>query len=728
MGSAARSIAGGVAATLAFLAPAPARADFQEQSGKVVSAGAAWAQGFEADPASALLLYDTSFMPIAPEQIGEHLRLDPAEAIEGQQALEFGGEVPFGYLRIDTASVAGHRIELKLWQKPRGTRAIASLQWYTGEDQRNAMALAELPFQPTGRATDDGWEEWSSGPVDALLGGALPAYYVQIYDEQMPTARQGLSGYDFGALVLIDGVELVDLGPAAVPTAPCTLPVERATCGPEGACLYGQCADAAATLGPWLENAALRADYLARRAFEFSTFEGGRAPRQHTAEAAQRFAQMATASSRADYWELYTQAIDLLGDGHASIAVPVYTDRLYAGVCLYQGIADLLPGGGSAPMIFDASPRNPIGQRLAPGDILTEIDGASVSSWIAAAARYLDYSGDPGGRLVNITPMVFDAALRTGATLRFSRCAVTSSVATSSTSPRACRPEEVELIDIDLAEASAGVWTNQPPSWKSDYVTCDFRLNRPVESSARGREYDYSGYLDREGVRAVQINGVPEPAQSQAWAAPIQEALGIGPAKILFDQRQGLGGSVGGVDLIVGYLLDPSDAWGAEFIPAIDTLSAALRAGLRSCAAQPAAIRDAACAMFFPWALGESHPGRGAAAHSKLAVLNSRDVSGNDYTSQLFSLRRVGETRIFGPAPTYGAFGVIWTLPAYGGESVGGSFQVHDTVFLSAADDPSEDFRTTHGVVPEEVVFQTQSDAVRGIDTTIQAALRWLNP
>ncbi len=725
MGRTEQTTARGLAATLALLAlaPGPARADFQERTGKVVSVGAAWSQGFEDDPD--LLLYDTSFTPIPPERIGEHLRLDPAEAIEGQQALEFGGEVPFGYLRIDTSSVAGHRIELRLWQKPRGTRAMASLQWYSGEDQRNAMALAELPFQPTGRATDDGWEEWSSGPVDALLGGALPTYYVQIHDEQMPTARQGLSGYDFGALVLIDGIELVDLGPAAVPTAPCTLPVERATCGPEGACLYGQCADAAATLGPWLENPALRADYLARRAFEFSTFEGGRAPRQHTADAAQRFAQMATAPSRADYWELYTQAIDLLGDGHASVAVPVYTDRLYAGVCLYQGTADLLPGAGAAPMVFDASPRNPIGQRLAPGDILTEIDGASVSSWIAAAGRYLDYSGDPGGRLVNITPMVFDAALRTGATLRFSRCAVTSSVATSSAAPRACRPEEVELIDIDLAEASAGVWSNHPPSWKSDYVTCDFRFQRPVESGVGGRDYDYAGYLDVEGVRAIQINGVPEP--TQAWATPIQEALGTGPARVLFDQRQGLGGSLGGVDLVTGYLLDPSDAWGAEFIPAIDTLSAALRAGLRSCAAQPAAGYDDSCGMYFPWELGESHPGRGAAAHSRLAVLNSRDVSGNDYTSQLFSLRRVGETRIFGPAPTYGAFGVIWILPAYGGESMGGSFQVHDTVFLSSADDPSEDFRTTHGVVPDEVVFQTQSDAVRGIDTTIQAALRWLN-
>lgn len=714
--------------TLAMMAgPGAAWAGFDPRTGKIVGDGAAWTQGFEADLSGALLLYDTRFLPIPAEQLSEHLRSDTAEAIEGQQALAFGGEVPFGYLRINTASVAGHRVELKLWQKPRGTRAMISLQWYSGEAEQTAMVLAELPFQPTGRATDDGWEEWSSGPVDAALGGALPAYYLQIYDEQMPTARQGLSGYDFGALVLIDGVELLDLGPAAVPTAPCTLPIEGATCGLEGACLYGRCVDAAAGLGPWLEAPALRADYLARRAFEFSTFEGGREPRRHTAAAAQLFEQMTTASSRARYWELYTQAIDLLGDGHASVAVPAYTEQLSAGVCLYQSVADLLPGAGNAPMVFDASPRNPIGQRLAPGDVLTEIDGASVAAWMAAAGRYLGYSGDPAGRLVNVTPAVFEAALRTGATLRFSRCAATSSVSTSSVAPRACRPEEVELIDIDLAEASAGVWANDPPRWKSDAVICDFRLKRPVESGSRGRDYDYAGYVDVDGVRAIQINGVPEPTQTPAWGQAIEAALGSGPARVLFDQRQGLGGSVGAVDLIGGYLLDPRDAWGAEFIPALDNLSPGLRAGLRSCAAQPGSIDDASCAMYFPWALGEAHPGRGAAAHTRLAVLNSRDVSGNDYTSQLFALRRSAETKIFGPCPTYGAFGVIWTLPAYGGEALGGSFQVHDTVFLSSADDPSEDFRTTHGVVPEEVVFQTQSDAVRGIDTTIQAALRWLN-
>lgn len=726
--SAWKRLTSAVALLALAVGPRAARGDFEPRTGKVVRGDAAWAQGFEEDPAGALLLYDSRFMPIPAERLAEHLRLDPAEAIEGQRALELGGEVPFGYLRINTASVAGRRIELRLWQKPRGTRVMFSLQWYSGEGEQTAMILAELPFQPTGRATDDGWEEWSSGPVDAALGGALPAFYLQIYDEQMPTARQGLSGYDFAALALIDGLELIDLGPAAVPSAACTLPVEQATCGLEGSCLYGRCVDAAASLGPWLENPALRADYLARRAFEFSTFEGGREPRRHTAAAAQLFQAMTTAPSRARYWELYTEAIDLLGDGHASVAVAAYTERLSAGVCLYQSVADLLPGGGNAPMVFDASPRNPIGQRLAPGDVLTEIDGATVPAWMAAAGRYLDYSGDPAGRLVNVTPMVFEAALRTGATLRFSRCAVTSSVSTSSAAPRACRPEEVELIDVDLAEASAGVWANDPPRWKNDVAICDFRLKRPVESGSRGREYDYAGYRDLEGVRAIQINGVPEPTQSPAWEQAIEAALGPGPAQVLFDQRQGLGGSVGAVDLIGGYLLAPSDAWGAEFIPALETLSPALRAGLRSCAAQPGAIDGASCAMYFPWALGEAHPGRSAAAHAKLAVLNGRDVSGNDYTSQLFSLRRSSETRIFGPGPTYGAFGVIWSLPAYGGEAIGGSFQVHDTVFLSSADDPSEDFRTTHGVVPDEVVLQTQSDAVRGIDTTIEAALRWLNP
>lgn len=221
------------------------------------------------------------------------------------------------------------------------------------------MALAELPFrQPTGRATDDGWEEWSSGPVDALLGGALPAYYIQIYDEQMPTARQGQSGYDFGALVLIDGIELVDLGPAAVPTAPCTLPVERATCGPDGACL----SDSAPTPQPSAPGSETRRS--ARTIWPggpLSSPPSREAERPGSTPPEPRLnvsAQMATASpSRIFGRASTTQAINLLGDGHASIAVPVYHGIAYTpGVC-FACRAPLISCRGRAPHPWSSTPR-----------------------------------------------------------------------------------------------------------------------------------------------------------------------------------------------------------------------------------------------------------------------------------------------------------------------------------------------------------------------------------
>ena len=133
------------------------------------------------------------------------------------------------------------------------------------------------------------------------------------------------------------------------------------------------------------------------------------------------------------------------------------------------------------------------------------------------------------------------------------------------------------------------------------------------------------------------------------------------------------------------------------------------------------------CGNSFRWVLGDVAGGtRGNAAGSKLAVLNSVDVSGNDYLSRLITERAEGETRIFGPSDTFGAFGVIWSLAGHVGEFSGGSFQVHDTLFLQSVSDTNTDFVTSFGIPVDEVVRQKQSDAVLGKDTLIEAARAWL--
>jgi hypothetical protein len=51
---------------------------------------------------------------------------------------------------------------------------------------------------------------------------------------------------------------------------------------------------------------------------------------------------------------------------------------------------------------------------------------------------------------------------------------------------------------------------------------------------------------------------------------------------------------------------------------------------------------------------------------------------------------------------------------------------VHDTIFAQSMQDTNLDFVTGTGVSPDEVVMQTQRDAVLGVDTMLERARAWL--
>ncbi len=108
-----------------------------------------------------------------------------------------------------------------------------------------------------------------------------------------------------------------------------------------------------------------------------------------------------------------------------------------------------------------------------------------------------------------------------------------------------------------------------------------------------------------------------------------------------------------------------------------------------------------------------------------VAILNSFDASGNDYTSRLIPYR-TGPTRIFSPGPTCGAFGPVYAMPSHFDEISGGRMQHHDTLFLERSGDDTTEFATGVGVPPDELVFQRQSDALQGIDTIVETAKAWL--
>ena len=137
-----------------------------------------------------------------------------------------------------------------------------------------------------------------------------------------------------------------------------------------------------------------------------------------------------------------------------------------------------------------------------------------------------------------------------------------------------------------------------------------------------------------------------------------------------------------------GLLLTEQDFDRAEIVPVFERpLDDALWDELNTCSS---AYMAGECGSYWPWILHENsymtQSLRGVAGATKLAILNGRDVSGNDFTTKLATYR-AAPTRIFGGSVTYGAFGPVASLPAYFHEVMGGSMQLWDSIFVQTPGD-----------------------------------------
>lgn len=706
-------------ALLLMAAGPAAAAHFDPATGAVVLEGSTFSYGFEgADDRGALAMFTRRGMEVPAADVDALLVQD---AIQGQRALAVGGAAFLA--RIDLAALGagptlhGRRVEVRYWHRARGLRVVGHVSW-TADGQ---SSLSEIPFQLTGRATDDGWQEWSSGPFDYSLAGALDASSLIFYSNGFG----GFGGGGAGAVqptAWIDAVSLDDLGPAQVPVARCTLVSEATACGSAGACYLGRCVDAIAALGPVFQSPALRADYLRRRIFEYSQLEGGRLPQSRAAEVQRRLEALIVEPSAIRYREGLLGALQLLEDGHAAPPATRDGGAHQTGICVHLGVADLI-GQGELPLVFALSGTSSIAGRLRAGDALVSIDGLPVDRWAEAATRYITYYGDQRGRRVVSAPDLMTAAAAIGSVARFVR-----PLCTSTTTPAVpCAADQQTTIELDFGALVESTWRGRPPSWTEDSIACDYRFHRAFPGPS-GTAYEFAGSLDQGGVRVLQINGVPGQSSrgGAAWATAIDSAFADGPRKVLLDQRTGFGGGIDAVDLLASKMVSPTDFDRMHLCPrTVQPVDEALIASWRAC--QPTGVSSpiASCGDFIEWPLGMGQTA--IAGTSSVAVLVGYDVSGNDFLSKLLTYRRAGATRIFGGAPTAGAFGVIWSLPAVSHEISGGSLQVQDTIFRQSSGDLNVDFQTGHGVPPDVTVLQRQSDAVRDIDTVVEAARAWLN-
>ncbi len=717
------SLAALVAAALLSAPTTVAAAEFDTHTGEVRLDGSAVSFGFErGQPTSALGLFDRRGNAVAPEALDAAL-VDTA--IEGGTGLAVGNAAFLA--RVDltllgaTDRLHGRRVEIKYWSRAAGSRVVAHVIW-TADGQN---ALAELPFQLSGRATDDGWVEWTSGPFDYSMGGLVNPSSLLFYSNQGGFGGGGGMSTVAAPFGVIDALSLDDLGAAAVPSARCNLATEASTCGTAGACYLGRCTDASVALGPMFQNPSLRADYLARRTYEYNHLEGGRVPEGRAAELESRLGALADETSVIRYRTQYWQALQILEDGHASPPISRDGGSRATGICVHLGVADLLPGAATTPLVFAVSNTSSIAARVRPGDALVAIDGMPVDEWAQAAGRYVAFYGDQRARAVDSAPDLMVAAAAVGSVVSFDR----PTCRTATTTPvAACAPSEIERIDIDLGEAEAGAWSGPLPPWLDDPIFCDYRFHRAFPGPD-GTAYEFAGSVDRDGVRTLQINGVPSAAgqAGQAWSDAIDAAFTSAPPRLILDQRTGFGGGIDAVDHLAGYMVGPPDFDRMELCPrTAQPVDEPLLGSLSSCQAGGAlGLSFNGCGEYIEWVLGSGRQ-NAVARTSSVAVLVGYDVSGNDFLTKLLTYRKAGGLRIFGGAPTAGAFGVIWSLPAVSHELSGGSLQVQDSIFRDSRGDQNLDFQTAHGVPPDEVVLQLQSDALRDVDTVYEAALSWL--
>jgi hypothetical protein len=622
-------------------------------------------------------------------------------------------------------ALMGHRVQVLAWTRPHGTALAGAVHWDVRGAKANVL-VGSITLLPTGRRTDDGWVEISSGPVDFYLGGRvepvvefLDTQYFQ-YDMETgyPTAN-----FDSTARAELDALEIDDLGPSLVPDAVCKVSTEDTDCGGLGRCYYGRCVDFVAVKGS-APQGTLRDEYLARRQFEFENFTGIRAMDAVMTDFEAAMAALKTAPDKS-FWIGLMEAWNLGRDPHGAPPIMNYLNEpAVIGMCTHLGAADLLPADASgktvvAPLLFSVDTTFAPYAALQPGDALTAIDGMPVDQWKQQNKRLFYTQGDPRADAVISSPEIPLAAAKVGAVLTFSRCPA------SIGATRACTADEVVSVKLDMRSAyGADLWAGFEVNWGDYGPACDWRFLRLPSTDVMG-DYMHTAAGDDGDVRTLEINGVPpedDPASAR-WVTTVDGALQPDKSKFILDERQGDGGSFDAVLDIASRLL-----------PATPVLSTGTYPRLQRPLDLATANRFIACSDSGggdPCGLAINTVMAGAAAgtlkDARLAILTSMDVSGNDFVTRfLTSQNRTGPTRIFGPGPTEGGYGYIIISGSHLNEMMGGSFQISDSDFRTGDLTAAPVLESLTGVSPDQVVLQTQSDILAGKDTLVETAKAWL--
>lgn len=717
-----------LAAAMASCPAAAAAADFDAAAGTLsVSRDALRAYRFEGaqeliDGGLQLVKWDTSggFALNGSAATAENLApllqsSDASDAIEGKGYLRL--TLPNGVAIVDDAlfaSVAGGRLEITLWARPEG--GVPQLRvLYGTSDLSEAFQHAVVQAIRTGRETTDGWSEYTTGPIDGAVWGA-------------PIKAIAITGSPFGARTSkasIDALE-IRLAPGS-PTAAkaCTQADVEATCGAAGECMYGRCVPSSVVWGPLPPQA--HREELARRWIQIAgRFLGDRGAsdrgRTTFAAGARDLARYAVSSTQ--FLGGMARLVNQLRDNHTSFGSPpaVFTNfsplistGWSAGLHACFGVVekDLL-GGGRGFGVFQAGASPATGTALKVGDVLTKIDGVDAKAWVdlvfprVAGVMPNDPDADWSWAAIDLAAMISKRAR----SFTVVRCA----------SATACAGGDRKEITVDVADKLfAQELAGGYPS--PDYFYCSPRFHDSVD--APGAASSSVIQVQKKGdVTVVQFDGFSGETSSGAdtWKGPMNEVFYEKPAKVLMDARLGNGGSSDNIMALVDLTRGTSEPFGG-----FDVIRGAwdeadptgLFDAYSSCTSGSGSLGCWSAEIMFT--TEASPPG----ATSKIAWLNTADVSANDFAPRMLQGRSA--VRVFGPTRTSGAYGAITTLSGFLPGWMGGSVQYTDTRFATTlAGVAGARWESGHGVAPDRLVAQTVSDLLRDRDTILEAAAAWL--
>lgn len=637
------------------------------------------------------------------------------DGLDGDSAVRVGGDVT-GVLIPGSAILArgGKRFELRFWARSYGAtpylNAGYSVRKPFGDELVRVIAIK------TGRQTSDGWDEYTTGTIDASIW-EVPLSGVLI--AMSPWAPAKTTGF------AIDALEVVPVGGSGVEPKACTQANVDSVCGPEGDCQYGHCIPGYAAWGP-LPPRAHREELVARWIHLATRLQGDRNAMENAKDLIKDGPPLAWyATSSRPFFAGVKRLFNALRDQHthfgspnASLFFPIDYGGGSAttGACFGPGKHDLLTGD-LGYIVFKANDTPPNGVVLKRGDALTAIDGEPPLTWVKRVWGGLSGSlpNDPGADLGWSAQGLSWLLEKRASTIQITRCL-------SATNCSGTNKVVMEVpVGEPLYQRIRGTGSIGP---LPGYFWCDIHFKYALDKFApdvRG-ENKVSGQIVRGDVLSIHFDGT---VGQEKWS-PSMRALfdpAKPPTKVLFDTRQGNGGygfnSETVVDLLrprsqpIAQVLLPIGSWeGSSKSTLLDLAS--------PCIENPGS--SYVCGFADVYSTKVEAP---IAENARVAFLNTADVSANDFLAKLVKGRK--NLKIYGPGPTSGAYGSVSGVPAFLVGWGGGSMQMQDSLFASDfASLNDAPFESGKGVPPDVLAAERMSDAILDRDTMVEAAFSWL--